>query len=589
MNGIAFLIAIAASGVDYGWQPAKDGQLEYIIQIEPVTVYALGEGQDIVSQIDPYVRFVRRFRLRVGNALVPRVGTPPRDPPPIPDEQPPEGVSFGWKALEGNTAEFVIQLSPERLQRLRSGEEVSGVIPATQTLLTQIRIVSTGGQPPAQPAAAAPTAYNQPVGPSDGGPAATAPTGAAAGGAPPIVRSVYGANPPGNSAGTAGGQAEATPTGTAAGNPAATAPGNSSMTGNPNAAPAASPGIPAASGGGPAAYFGSGNYGPAQANATTAAADTPPNGNRQQPFAGQLPAPPTAPSGQSATMGPADFRQSSSTPWPQAPELPRQDPTLSEPPRQDTLGWAAPLGSTANPASSPQAPPNAPAGYAGAPSYAAPSYAAPGYRPAVPDSAETAGAGYLPTANSIYPDDNSSTASVPTLSPHHGAASPAFQPRAVPASRTEFSQASLARSAVGYDGANAVLSPQNALDRHLAGDGIQLPPFSGIGPAKSGPLDFWQSLAQTANDPSLSYLREDDTDRPWWPLSMAMLGLFASIGANLYIGWIAVGIYRRYLDVAAYDELDERDERDADEDWDDREDRRRAERGRRERATADAY
>jgi hypothetical protein len=84
--------------------------------------------------------------------------------------------------------------------------------------------------------------------------------------------------------------------------------------------------------------------------------------------------------------------------------------------------------------------------------------------------------------------------------------------------------------------------------------------------------DFWDSLAEISNDRSLYYLADGGRsgysgDEPWWPLTMAMLALFASLGGNFYIGWIAVGIYRRYLDVVIGGEED-RYERDRDEDSD---------------------
>lgn len=74
MNGIAILVALAAVGVDYGWQPASDGQLEYIIQIEPAMLDALKNGRTITSEIHPDARDVRRFRIQVGTGVLPRVG-----------------------------------------------------------------------------------------------------------------------------------------------------------------------------------------------------------------------------------------------------------------------------------------------------------------------------------------------------------------------------------------------------------------------------------------------------------------------------------------------------------------------------------
>jgi len=74
MNGITVLVSLAVVGVDYGWQPLTDGQLEYIVQIEPGLLDALKSGEEIVSEILPEARGVRRFRIRVGTGKVPRIG-----------------------------------------------------------------------------------------------------------------------------------------------------------------------------------------------------------------------------------------------------------------------------------------------------------------------------------------------------------------------------------------------------------------------------------------------------------------------------------------------------------------------------------
>ena len=82
MNGIAVLVALAAVGVDYGWQPAADGQLENIIQIEPATLESLKSGKDITSDIHPDARGVRRFRIHVGTGPLPCNGVLAANTPP---------------------------------------------------------------------------------------------------------------------------------------------------------------------------------------------------------------------------------------------------------------------------------------------------------------------------------------------------------------------------------------------------------------------------------------------------------------------------------------------------------------------------
>lgn len=87
------LLAAATVGVDYGWQPRAGGGFEYIIQVEPETLQSLGRGEDIVSDIPPYLRDVRSYRITVGTGDVPRLGTPPVstevEPPPAEPKLPP--------------------------------------------------------------------------------------------------------------------------------------------------------------------------------------------------------------------------------------------------------------------------------------------------------------------------------------------------------------------------------------------------------------------------------------------------------------------------------------------------------------------
>jgi hypothetical protein len=75
MHPVAIMLAVAALGVDYGWQPGEDGQLEYIIQIQPELIKTLSEGKvDLLSEIPEELRGVNRFRIRVGTGEVPRIG-----------------------------------------------------------------------------------------------------------------------------------------------------------------------------------------------------------------------------------------------------------------------------------------------------------------------------------------------------------------------------------------------------------------------------------------------------------------------------------------------------------------------------------
>ena len=81
MNGLAMMMTMAVLGVDYGWQPGTDGQLEYIIQIEPAVLDSLRQGEKIVSEIHPDARGARRFVIQVGTGKLPRQGLALQAPP----------------------------------------------------------------------------------------------------------------------------------------------------------------------------------------------------------------------------------------------------------------------------------------------------------------------------------------------------------------------------------------------------------------------------------------------------------------------------------------------------------------------------
>ena len=82
---------------------------------------------------------------------------------------------------------------------------------------------------------------------------------------------------------------------------------------------------------------------------------------------------------------------------------------------------------------------------------------------------------------------------------------------------------------------------------------------------ESGPLVQQAGYEQDAGDdgdegaegsPSDSSADDREPPKPWVPFSLAMLGLFASVGGNCYLGWLALGLRSRY--VAALTALRER-------------------------------
>jgi hypothetical protein len=93
MNGAAILLVTATLGVDFGWKSLPDDEVEYIIQIEPALLESLENGEPIHSELLPEVRGnVRRFRIQIGNAPLPREAVMRRLRPrtgDVADAQPP--------------------------------------------------------------------------------------------------------------------------------------------------------------------------------------------------------------------------------------------------------------------------------------------------------------------------------------------------------------------------------------------------------------------------------------------------------------------------------------------------------------------
>jgi hypothetical protein len=71
------------------------------------------------------------------------------------------------------------------------------------------------------------------------------------------------------------------------------------------------------------------------------------------------------------------------------------------------------------------------------------------------------------------------------------------------------------------------------------------------------------SGALAGNDPAAGYMAistarpetpaatsVDVTPKPWWPLMVSLLGLFLSLGANVYLGWIHQALRMRYCALA---------------------------------------
>ncbi len=72
MYGYAIWLAVAALGVEVGWQRLPEGGVQYLIQIPPESLDALKAGEAIESDIPPTVKDIRGYRITVGNKQLPR-------------------------------------------------------------------------------------------------------------------------------------------------------------------------------------------------------------------------------------------------------------------------------------------------------------------------------------------------------------------------------------------------------------------------------------------------------------------------------------------------------------------------------------
>lgn len=465
MSAIALLLATTVLGVDYGWQPAADGQLEYIVQIEPVTLIALRDGRDVISNIEPDMRTIRRFRLRVGTDVLPRQGSPPAAQVPgvTATELSQAGVRYGWQPLDAHQMEFVVQLSPERLILLQNGQELAGLIPVEAQNVARIRVRSGDGPLPQQ---ALPRESSELADASEGairpGERAELERPGAEGGAlPPAPRE--------QSAGL--------------GPPASQPPQDV-----PGQRPGSQYDLPPA--GDPAA-----GDSRIPLRAETSELDRVAAGERNRSW-------PEDPPPQRSRGDPSRFEERIETwpgpqePGPAAPQRPAGERLWSEGERAEAPPRSDPPASRWDPALPPSPPDLAHdrewGGTTGLP---------PGERPASYEAA-------------------------PPRVPIASQPPAPFRPgdaRAYPPLPWE-----------------AVLAGTDRSSR-----------VRRIG------QEFWSDLAATAREPSLDYLRTAgatvsaaDSDRPWGPLAFALTLLFASLGANLYLAWIAMDMYRRYLDLA---------------------------------------
>ena len=156
MNGLSLLVAVAALAVDFGWDTGPGGQLWYTIRIEPEFLKELRTGEQAVMTppLDVSDRGLRRFQVIMGSKGATTAAAPARAP------ERETMVQYGWRAGKDGGLEYLVQMTPERLETLASGVplicEVDTQVPGDQLhLRLRGRRASTpkcNPRPPVRPA-----------------------------------------------------------------------------------------------------------------------------------------------------------------------------------------------------------------------------------------------------------------------------------------------------------------------------------------------------------------------------------------------------------------------------------------------------
>jgi hypothetical protein len=153
MNGVALLVALSALGIDHTWRSTQDGQVEYVLQVEPVFLQHLLDGQEIKSELPLTMQRVDRICIRIGSGSLKKLD---RMAPEWPDlNQPAERqatqratevplaihasaadgqayqsfeLTHGWLPAGDDESQYLVQLDPELVRSLREGDEVYAAI-----------------------------------------------------------------------------------------------------------------------------------------------------------------------------------------------------------------------------------------------------------------------------------------------------------------------------------------------------------------------------------------------------------------------------------------------------------------------------
>src|SRR5436190_9488349 len=147
MNGFAVVLCMSVLGVQQTWRTTPEGELEYVLQVEPTFLASLERGDSITSDLPASAKEVHRLCLRISAGDLKKAQQWKLDLPPIAsaqeraDRSEPDipmakivdsngaalettDVSHGWQAGADGRVKYVVQLSPDMLIKLQDGDEI---------------------------------------------------------------------------------------------------------------------------------------------------------------------------------------------------------------------------------------------------------------------------------------------------------------------------------------------------------------------------------------------------------------------------------------------------------------------------------
>ena len=147
MNGLAVMLCVSLLGVQQTWRTTQEGQLEYVLQVEPTFLASLEQGESITSNLPASAKEVHRLCLRISAGDLKKVKQRTPELPPLATAQERAAqaepdipvalvvdaqgqseeitdISHGWLAGKDGRVQYLVQLSPDLLGKLQDGDEI---------------------------------------------------------------------------------------------------------------------------------------------------------------------------------------------------------------------------------------------------------------------------------------------------------------------------------------------------------------------------------------------------------------------------------------------------------------------------------